>query len=451
MTTPGEDDEPEPPEDEEPKPPEEEAEEERYAEERAAAESKYGPFLEANPGSWLQIVELGGGPRAVIYEPWNDPSIAIIAPKDDDSALAEALNSIFLPPRYTALHHRDLRKMEVIWTAYKLEQGQEQIQDRKFIFELEGVEHECTFARSSDRLLAIAKESMPLQMSSTDFRNLRSFATFANDREEEGLPSHGEPLSFWISEVDWDDDKILNLVRHLNFYLRYYDSESPVVQVHPVKPEIEINPKMRYFEGVGFPATISGRSLDPSLLVLWNAAFGTSRPGNFLNFYRIIEYVSYYYSHEKARQQVREIIKKPHALSDLDRTSRDVLFVLRELKYQREQDAVGDLIKVVVKPALLWKEVSQNTGFFSTATAFDGDLEIEALIGSKETEQSFGSAHVERFASSITKIRNALAHGKDTKTAKTILPTSRNFDLLQPWLHLIATVAGEVVLFDSTH
>ncbi|HEY7811195.1 MAG TPA: hypothetical protein VIA98_12550 [Allosphingosinicella sp.] len=418
----------------------------------AEAKAQLGQFLALNPEASLARIEIDEETRIFVSDPWGDPSVAFILPKDY-SAAASALNGVYLPSRYSALYHTAEKKLEIIWTTYKLGEDDAELMDREFDFTLGGATRKCGFGRSSDALLTIAPLLGVRMISNTEFRNLRSFASYVQSNgEADELGAFGEPISFWINDVEWDDDDILNLIRHINFYLRYYDSESPVIVVHPRKSQVEINPKTRYFEGFdGFPEHIISRGLDPNLLVLWGASFGATRSANFLNFYRIIEYVSFYHMHSEAFREIRDLIKKPHALADLERSTRDILLVLRTIKYQREQEAINTVIKDVVTPGLLWKEISQNRAFFEKATIFEGDLTIDALINEKATLEGFGKQGVERFATSVTKIRNALAHGKDISSHKTILPTSYNFDLLQPWLHLLAVAAGEVVLYEAAH
>ena len=240
----------------------------------------------------------------------------------------------------------------------------------------------------------------------------------------------------------------MNLIRHVNFYLRYYDAQSPVILIHAQKAAVTAKPRTRYFDAIGFPPQIDSLDLDPNLLVLWGASFGNTRSSNFLNFYRIIEYVAFQFTQEKARaEEMWDIIKQPHVRADVDKASREILLVMRSLNRQREQDKIKAFIAETISPNLIWREVSQNEEFFRSPTEFEGGLVIDALIGPKDTEETFLKAGVERFANSITDVRNAIAHGKDTVSHKTMLPTSYNFDLLAPWLNLIGVAAGQVVLF----
>ena len=389
------------------------------------------------------------GKRLAIFDAWDDTSIAFTVP-DDDNAFVEALSAIYLPPRYAAIHHPDLKKLEVIWTAFKLDPPQEEIKGREFTFRLNRVTHRCSFARSSDRLLEIAKHHVPLRVSETNYRNLRSFRGYFEKDRENNPDAFAEPTSFWIDNVTWEDTEILKLVRHINFYLRYYDSESPIISINPAKSTETINPKARYV-GDGFPKRIVSKELEASLLVFYSASFDSNSAANFLNLYRIIEFVSYGHMHDTLRKQIRTVLNRPSALDDIERSSTELLLMLREAKLEREQDALGRMLVEILPVERLWREVCENKAFFARALRFEGDLELTPLISEKDTLDTFIPHGVSNFAKLITSIRNGLAHGKDSKSAKSILPTSRNFELLTPWTHLIALAAGEVVLHDGAH
>lgn len=414
-----------------------------------AARERYAVFLEANPTASVQ--EFGKAKQLIISTPWGDSSLAILIPEDDEALLRE-LSAVLLPPRYSAIYHKETKRVEVIWTAYKLSADQQEIVGREFALRLRGKTHKCAFGQSSEVLLEIARHWGMLMMSNTEFRNLRAFTGYLRAKAGMGgeTEPYGEPISFWIDDVEWDEESFLDLARHINFYLSYYDSESPVITIHSLASGDEINPRSRYVEGK-FPAKIVSKPLRPTLLVFYSAAFSGDAASNFLNLYRIIEFVSYGYRHEAAHKLIQSILNRPSALDDVDRSASELLMVLREMKLEREQDAILKLLQEVIQPDRLWMEVCQNMALFSKPTKFEGDLQIKALVSAKHTLDTFKAHGVSDFARAITEIRNALAHARDSKTAKTILPTSRNFELLQPWLHLIAAAAAEVVLYDSAH
>lgn len=414
-----------------------------------AAKLRYASFLKDNPASSLFGFRLDGKEEVAIQKPWGDKSLAIRVP-EDDAELAAALKELLFPPRYTAIYHKDLRALEVIWTAYKLDQPQKDLEDRKFALAVAGEKHECEFTDSSARLLEVAKHILPVEISSTSFRNMMSFTALATRQKGAAAKAIGRPLSFWIRDVDWDEEGLIKLIRHINFYLKYYDADSPVIEVHPVA-DPKAAPKNRYFEGFEFPAEIVSPPLDTKLMIMFSSGFSATASTSFLNLYRVVEYVALDYTHADARREVRQIISRPHALHDVDKTATDLMLVLREIKTEREQDAIPRFLKEVVKPEQLWRELEPNRAFFTAPTEFEGGLRIDPIATDKTDASTFGSTGVDQFARVCTKIRNGLAHGRDKVSADSILPTSHNFDLLRPWVNALTMCAGEVVVWSARH
>jgi len=117
------------------------------------------------------------------------------------------------------------------------------------------------------------------------------------------------------------------------------------------------------------------------------------------------------------------------------------------LKNLEEVPRFKAVIRNNVNSKLIWKDVKENIAAFSKETKFDGGFTVKPLCSGNDKEASFCNRGLDQFSDSIRKIRNTLSHGKDQETAGMILPTARNISLLRPWVHLIATVAGEVVLY----
>ena len=219
------------------------------SEDLSAARKRYRQFLQRNPEAVLNEIKLTSGSRhRVIENPWGDGSVAFLIP-DHDTQLAKALNSVRLPPRFTALYHYDTRQLEVIWTAFKLDEEQQKVVGRAFELRLNAKSYDCAFKESSKRLLTIAEHSLPLQVSETEFRNLRSFNSYAtrDEADDEVIIAVDKPLSFWIGKVDFDEDELTKLIAKINFYMKQYDFSSPVVVIHPPKDELSVNPRTRSF------------------------------------------------------------------------------------------------------------------------------------------------------------------------------------------------------------
>lgn len=229
------------------------------------------PFFKRHPSSSLGRVHKGDETLLAISSPWGDPTlVTLVGDKPDE--LARVLNEVHLPERLSAVWHLDSKDLEVIWTAYKLSDSQRELIDRSFTFQFRKRSFECEFGSSSDRLLAIAAATVPgTNPSGTFFRNLTSFRAWAeSDQEERRLGFLDKPRSFWIKGADLTETQLLELIEHINFYMTYFDSNSPSVLVHHLD-EGGAKPKKRYVRGK-FPKRISARVLDENLLSFWAAA-----------------------------------------------------------------------------------------------------------------------------------------------------------------------------------
>lgn len=271
-------------------------------------------FLEAN--SYSDLIEIGSdeNKQVVLSKPWGEDALRIVVGSDD---IIAALKDIILPERLSAIYHRGSRQLEIIWTAYKLPAGQEEIRSRSFTYSFCGEQHTCEFKSSSDVVLLIAKYARQITMSLTQFRNLTSSILVQDEDfvKDAGVP-FGVPTSFFISNLDWDEETIISFCENLNFYIRYYDNESPVIAINtPV--EGTSKPRRRYLAG-SFPGNISGKSLDPVLVSFWEAAHEGDPARSFLYYYRIIEYASYLYLESDIRSSLKKALLSPHALNDLN-------------------------------------------------------------------------------------------------------------------------------------
>ena len=417
------------------------------SEKLAAVRVALTPFLESNQQSKLvEIAPPTGASWCAILRPWNDTSLALRVP-DNDDAFIESMNAVILPQRFTALYHQDTKRLEVIWTAYELDEASAETSKRSFKYSYQGKVYKCGFGRSSDRLLKIAKTFVPLKISNTQFRNLQSFKFYddlgqGGDADEDGI---SEPISFWVDGLTWTDDFVVEFFNNLNFYMSYYDFEGPVVVIHPVDDGEDLQPRRRYISGK-FPSTIKGAKLDNNLLSFWQASAEGDSARRFQYYYRIIEYASFYYLESSARLAVKRVLMSPDAADDIAGTT-EKLMAAFQLSKLDEYARFSQLLNDTLDPKLLWAEIKQNLPAYCKDIKFEGGFVLKALVSNTTKESNFCTKGVEIFTKSVRDIRNALSHGRDFKTASVIVPTQRNLKALQPWVHLIAIAAGQVVLF----
>jgi hypothetical protein len=402
-------------------------------------------FLEKNAASAIGEEDSFDDMKVCIRNPWGDPSLVIICPEDDPQ-FYEHLNAVILPERLSAIWHSDTKDLEVIWTAYQLAPSQKEIVGRQFEFKHEHGNFACEFGKSSTRLLSIAKYMRPIAMSGTSFRNLFSFMGLTQREDGGDWPEDmGEPTSFWIRNIEWQEETVLEIIRSLNFYLTYYDNRSQTVVIHTIDEDDTVSPRVRYISG-SFPKTISSRKLDDILINFWNAAHEGDEARRFLYYYRIIEYASFSYLDGTVRWAIKKILASPNANDDASAITERLIAAIAESKLD-EYGKFAAIIRETVDIKLLWAEVNANKGAFTTETKFDGGFPLQALVAPNPREEDFIVRGHEVFTKAIRDLRNGLSHAREQKSATVITPTINNFNLLRPWVNLIATAAGEVVLY----
>lgn len=404
-----------------------------------ADEAKEGlkKFLELNPASNIQVDECADKNDISVSRPWGDDSLVLII-KEKDETLFQSLNEVYLPECFSALYHADTQSIEFIWTPHP----SQSVAKRRFTFGFEGAQYECEFGPSSDRLITIAGAFKPIGPSYTDYRNLVPFLVRSRRRE-----GNSEPFSFWVKGPVWNEDAVIRLAHHLNFYMSYYDVSTPRIVIHTQRSDTAsaIRSNSRFIDG-SFPDKIDGRGLDEHLLHFWDASLMGDPARRLIYCYRLIEYASFSYLDCNTRNVVRRILSSPNMAEHLSEAIEKVVATIQASKIDDIQ-RINACLNDTVDPSLLWKEISTNTDAFTSDTLFDGGFKIGPLVTKNCSEEHFRVNWAQNFHKSLRDIRNALSHGRDQKTALLITPTMKNFDLLRPWVGLASIAAGEVILY----
>jgi hypothetical protein len=252
--------------------------------------------------------------------------------------------------------------------------------------------------------------------------------------------------SFWIRNIDWDENKITELARNLNFYMHYFDKETPLIEIHEdLGSASEHRTSERYPHGP-FPLEIVGRDLDPFLLGLWENSVHSSIRLRFLYCYQILEYAAFYYIKEGTLRTIKRIVAAPNASMHMDEAVRQIADAMSEER-MNDEAKIAYLVQQLVDPDLLWKEVEPHIGSLCHESEFDGGFKIPALVRSSCNPDEFRSAWHPKFIDSVRKIRNALVHGRESRMSGVISPTRRNDDLLRPWLAPLSAAALQAILY----
>lgn len=410
--------------------------------------ASFSGFLGLNPSSKISRTQISGEDRYIISNPWNESAISFLIPKEYDS-FAGMLNNIYLPSRLSAIIHKDKKSIEFIWTTYKIAAGISDVVDRKFDFVFGGVRYTCEFGGSSDRLMSIANSFLQSGPSDTAYRNIPSYKHFISTSSEESKARlFDKARSFWVHNVDLDDDSLIEFLNNLNFYISYYDVQSPFVLIHAPLNSSGASRRFVRYRHASFPGEINARKLDPQLLQFWSACKPADAGRKFLYAYRIIEHAAFFFVESAPRQAVAKILRSPHILDDIEKSSREVVAAVQKSRFD-EYAKFEAILTQCVDPILLWSEIEENVDFFSKKLNFDGDFELSPLVSGIKSKDDFILNGMRNVCSMARKIRNALSHGKEERSAAVITPTSHNYEKLGPWASLMQIAAGEIILYNN--
>lgn len=159
----------------------------------------------------------------VICNPWMDTSINLRIPKKDLSVIS-SLNSIILPPVFSAIYHVKEKTFEFIFTFVEEESHYWQ---RKFEFLWQGETITCKYGPSSKELLDLANIARRKESESdSNHRNLRLFSDFTNLSNQPDFVKEyfvgKKPISFYVGPLSPpSQDAVIEFARNVNFYMSY--------------------------------------------------------------------------------------------------------------------------------------------------------------------------------------------------------------------------------------
>jgi hypothetical protein len=397
-------------------------------------------FLQNNPDSSMKIEEQ----MIIIAQPWGDDTLQICF-RSDDKALPAILNEVVLPPLFSAIYHLDERDLELIFIP-----GRSEEYGRRFDFHFKGAVLTCEFSDCSDRLLGIVKAARPIgPPSHTDHRNLGRFNAVLR-RLEKDRSARRTGTSFWIRGIDWDQNEVLELARNMNFYLWYFDRQSPRIQIHE-RSRLEVPGKIpRYLFDV-FPSKISARPLDPFLLQLWESFAVGNVIHRVLYGYQIIEYVGFYQVQEHILQAIRRVLLAPDSFERPREATSQILDAVSEDKLE-DAVKIERAVEAYVDHEQLGAAIRRNLPYFSEDHQFDGGFSQPAICSEQweGRDKKDCKELVRKVANSLRKIRNAIVHSRESRNVNSIAPTLANQDRLYPWLDPMSVVVSNLLLFRET-
>ena len=403
-------------------------------------------FLGRNQEASVDVGPLG----TVVNKPWNDESLVLVADSDNSELLA-ALNAVKLPPRFTALWHEDTKDLEVIYT---LVPPGSPLHSRRFEFRFRGVTYKCGFGPASARLRTIALSSNPLgRPSRTSHRNLPRIFLFERSQLEHpgnnDIIRRGEPTSFWIDGIEeYDDSMITDLVRNLNFYMTYFDRNSPRILVHE-EATAGAESRVDNYTPPEFPSIVTGGDIDQHLLSLWESAIGGDIFLRFLHYYQILEYAAFYYIKDEVMQTIHQILVTPDTAAKPREAAQQILDAVVAERSQDEAK-IRDVILRCVNTEELWKVIEDNRTSFDQEVELDGGFLLPPIVAANSGIEEFQKSWHPSLPLTLQRIRNGLVHARESRQSTMISPTESNRNRLYPWLAPLSLIAAHVMLYRNT-
>lgn len=379
---------------------------------------------------------------------WNDKTFMCRLEKTTNFS---PLTSVTFPIELSAIYHTDKSQLEVIFTPLNTK---DEIIPRKFTFYHLGTEFKVSFSEPSEVFKIVATGFRETDNSSdTDYRNLRKFRDYyKQDTQPKYIQKYFEnrvPINFFI---EGDFSKIQNdfvsLSKHLNFYMHFYDRETPTLVIFEQELDKKDYNLPCYTQKDKFPEIIKFNRFDPVLLDLFHVARRTSNVRlKFIFYFQVLEYCAYYHLTDELKKRLTNIIKRPDLLNNTSDYSK---LLIEEFKDHFRQNDDSIKLEKLVSDFCTWDdiklEIECNKEYFANDLIFDGEFKIPALIGDKETFESEPKGIIKNIKSNVEKIRNVLVHLRESRENKVILPTPKNNDLLIPYLHLVQRIAEKIAI-----
>ena len=422
--------------------------EETEAETTISLRKRLADFLKHN--SHAEIAK--DGKYFYVQRPWNDESVRFLL--RPEAELIGVLNSLILPPRFTAIYHRNSKTMEYIYTVLE---SADPICKREFKFSLSGKSYFCKYREASKELLILSRQFRRTgKQTTTDYRNLLLLREYVQSQPKkqaifEETFAEMIPISFYVSGFKkFNEDEIVEVSKHLNFFMEYYDKASPYIRIQSPETEMKETFTQAKLPEIVFPETITTKRQDPFLLDLALTAYTTTTTRlTILYYYQIFEYLAFYYVDAKTRSELLGIINTPDIQANADLYIPKILETINIGVRQDEEAKIENLVKTVCSPEAVWREIERNKPYFAAKQEFDGGFVLDPLITADLSKDDFCGMWHPKTITTLRHIRNALVHGREKKLISVITPTMRNDLLIRPWASIACCIAEQAIIFGN--
>lgn len=381
-----------------------------------------------------------------ILRPWNDKSISFVFPKNKK---LDSLANIIFPHQLVAIFDKSINALEFIYGPVNKE---EKILKRKFDFYFKGQKFECSFSPMSEALTLLAKSFKETTgESKSNYRNLRFLRDMFRDKAFfKEILTDSELTSFCVKgNFKKISNDFVELAKTLNFYMSYFDRETPHILILGKEYESKEHNKPCYFSLFDtFPEKINAQPIDNTLLEIFNVAQNTEDIRlRFIFYFQVLEYSSYYYLNSKIKSKIQQTLKNPELATKSEDFSKSLIEDLKDHFSQNDDSLkLEQTICEYVNVEDLKTEIETNKEFFSLDIEFEGGLKINRIIKDSDSVEKLKKDDLVLIKKNIERIRNVLVHLRESRENKVILPTEKNDNLLLPYLYLIRRIAEKVAI-----
>jgi hypothetical protein len=383
-----------------------------------------------------------------VLNPWNDSSFALVIPK---TVKIPNFSNIILSEEFSSILDTKNNVWEFIYTPEKKDK---ELITRKFNFIYEGKPYECSFDKAS-RYLKFFAESFRLLKTETktSYRNLRQFKDYYSKDKPDYVKEYFKdrlPYSFYVKgNINEINDKI-KFAKTLNFYLSYYDRQSPSIQIFNTD-KIDFKTKLPCYTLFDvFPPEINASSIDLTLLDILSVANKTTDIRlEFIFYYQILEYAAYYHMESEDDSKLRQILKRPDINLNANDYIKEIIEVLSDrfnIHKNSDKTRLDKTIKQFCTIKDIELELKQNEDSLNKEIIFDGGLKINGLFKDISAIESGGNGILNDVINNVSKIRNVIVHLRESRENTVILPTERNNELLLPYLYLLRRISEKVAI-----
>lgn len=396
----------------------------------------------------VKIIETEGD-KIHIFNLWNDDSFFLRFDKNDDLSF---LNDFEFPQELMAMYSANENFIEIFASPInpKLD-----LVKRKFKFYFKGVEYKCSWKTPTIYFEKIAKAFREnKEESKTSYRNLRQFRDFYRIDELPTFMSNyledKEPFNFFIEgDLSIINNQIVEFCKTLNFYMNYFDRETPNIQIFQKTYDKESYnlPCITIFDN--FPPSINAVEIDVILLEIISVANYTNDIRlSFIFYYQILEYASYYFLKSDIKQKLITLLKRPDISYKSEEYSKNIIEEFKNHFKQNDDKAKLDsLISDHISLSDIKLELEKNVTYYSKKIEFDGGFTIEPIMKNEIIDiNQLTENTIKAIKENIIGIRNSLVHLRESRENKVILPTAKNDDLLIPYLYLIRRICEKIII-----